>query len=77
MTKEMIMVLDDGETYSGLNGCVTAKVLIDDDEAFSEKTWDTLVKAASEAHGEENLIVLEEYNLIAKVVKVHNRGGYY
>jgi len=71
MIKELIMVLDDGETFSGLDGCLIAELLVSDDSLTRpEKEWNELVKEPTDLHGANNLLIWEEYGVIAKVVLI-------
>lgn len=68
-----IMVLNDGETFADLEGCMRAEVLWDEfDGVLQEEEWDQKVQEFAKQIGEGGLLwVSDEYNVIAKVVETY------
>lgn len=66
-----IMILNDEETFTGLDGCMEADVLWDGDVDghLSDEEWDAKVEELEATHGP--LWQEPEYEIIAKIVKVY------
>lgn len=65
MTNNKIIILNDGETFSDLNGCVVAEVLWTGDDPDD---FDAQVDELYEVHGDD-LWESAEDGIIAKIVK--------
>lgn len=66
-----IMILNDGETFTGLEGCVRAEVLYDQDidGTLTEEQWDEKVEALEMANDDGTIWEDAEYGIIAKIVE--------
>lgn len=66
-----IMILNDGETFTGVIGCQRAKVLWDEDAdgSLTEEEWDAKLADFAEKYPEQKLWDDLEYGIIALITE--------